>query len=56
MEVNETVQWQVEGMECSNCAISIQKYLEKKGMKNVKVKYANGDVSFDKGGLNNKED
>jgi len=42
----ENVQWKVEGMDCSNCAITIHKYLEKKGMKNVKVNFANGDVSF----------
>ena len=33
MEVKETIQWQVEGMDCSSCAISIKKFLEKKGMK-----------------------
>ena len=42
----ETVQWKVEGMDCSNCALTIHKYLEKKGMKDVKVNFANGDVSF----------
>src|SRR5688572_226588 len=42
----ENVQWKIEGMDCSNCAITIHKYLEKKGMKNVKVNFANGDVSF----------
>ncbi|HZI54817.1 MAG TPA: cation-translocating P-type ATPase, partial [Chitinophagaceae bacterium] len=42
----ETVQWKVEGMDCSNCAITIHKYLEKKGMKDVKVNFASGDVSF----------
>jgi len=43
----ETVQWKVEGMDCNTCAISIHKYLEKQGMKNVKVNYASGDVIFD---------
>jgi Cu+-exporting ATPase len=43
----ETVQWKVEGMDCNTCAINIHKYLEKKGMKNVKVNYATGDVMFD---------
>jgi len=42
----ENVQWKVEGMDCSNCAITIHKYLEKKGVNNVKVNFANGDVSF----------
>lgn len=34
-------------MDCNTCAINIHKYLEKKGMKNVKVNYATGDVMFD---------
>lgn len=43
----ETVQWKVEGMDCNTCAINIHKYLEKQGMKNVKVNFATGDVIFD---------
>ena len=43
----EKVQWKVEGMDCTNCALTIRKYLEKKGMKNVKVNFATGDVRFD---------
>jgi len=46
----EKVQWKVEGMDCSNCALTIHKYLQKEGMKNVKVNFANGDVSFDMNG------
>ena len=46
----EKVQWKVEGMDCTTCALNIHKYLEKKGMKNVKVNFATGDVSFDKNG------
>lgn len=42
-----TVQWKVEGMDCTTCALNIHKYLEKKGMKNVKVNFATGDVIFD---------
>jgi Cu+-exporting ATPase len=42
----DNVQWKVEGMDCSNCALTIHKYLKKKGMKDVKVNFANGDVSF----------
>lgn len=37
-------------MDCNTCAINIHKYLEKKGMKNVKVNYATGDVIFDVSG------
>ncbi|MBI1343140.1 MAG: cadmium-translocating P-type ATPase [Terrimonas sp.] len=43
----EQVQWKVEGMDCNTCALNIHKYLEKKGMKNVKVNFATGDVIFD---------
>lgn len=45
----KTVNWKVEGMTCSNCALTIHKYLEKEGMADVKVSLASGDVSF---GLN----
>jgi Cu+-exporting ATPase len=51
----EKVQWKVEGMDCSNCALTIHKYLEKEGMKNVKVNFANGDVLFDTNGSLTKE-
>lgn len=40
-------EWKVEGMDCNTCAINIHKYLEKQGMKNVKVNFATGDVIFE---------
>jgi P-type Cu+ transporter len=43
----EKVQWKVEGMDCNTCALNINKYLKKQGMKNVKVNFATGDVIFD---------
>ncbi len=43
----EKIQWKVEGMDCTTCALNIHKYLEKQGMKNVKVNFATGDVMFD---------
>src|ERR1700733_15720364 len=43
----EKVEWQVEGMSCTNCALTISKYLQKEGMKNVNVNFIGGDVSFD---------
>lgn len=46
----EKIQWKVEGMDCSNCALTIRKYLEKEGMKDVRVNFATGDVSFDMNG------
>ena len=46
----ETVNWKVEGMSCSNCALTIGNYLKKEGLQNVKVNLIGGDVSFDKNG------
>src|SRR6185312_8982866 len=46
----ETINWKVEGMSCATCALTIGKYLEKKGGRNVKVSLASGDVSFDLNG------
>lgn len=45
----EKVNWKVEGMTCSNCALTISKYLEKQGLKNVKVNPIDGNVSFETG-------
>src|SRR6266545_3853826 len=36
--------------EFSNCALTIQKYLEEKGLENVRVNFIGGDVSFDLNG------
>jgi len=43
----DRVNWKVEGMTCSNCAVTIGKYLEKQGMSNVKVNLVGGEVVFD---------
>lgn len=52
----EQVQWKVEGMDCTTCALNIHKYLEKKGQKNIKVNFATGHVSFEmNGGATEKE-
>ncbi|MES1220391.1 MAG: cation-translocating P-type ATPase [Bacteroidota bacterium] len=51
----EKIQWKVEGMDCSNCALTIHKYLEKQGGQNVKVNFGNGDVSFDINGTTTEE-
>jgi P-type Cu+ transporter len=51
----ETVQWKVDGMDCTNCALTIRMYLEKQGMKNVKVNFGTGDVAFDMNGENKEE-
>lgn len=45
----EKVEWKVEGMTCSNCALTISKYLKKEGLKDVSVDVIDGDVSFEAG-------
>jgi P-type Cu+ transporter len=42
----QKIAWKVEGMTCSNCALSISKFLEKQGMQEVKVNPVDGNVSF----------
>ena len=51
----EKIQWRVEGMDCSNCALTIHTFLQKEGMKNVKVNFASGDVSFEMNGEHTAE-
>lgn len=46
----EKVNLKIEGMSCTNCALSIQKYLEGKGLENVKVNFIGGEASFDVNG------
>lgn len=46
----EKVEWQVEGMTCSNCALTVKDYLAKEGMADIKVNAINGAVSFIKAG------
>lgn len=46
----EKVNWKVEGMSCTNCALTINNYLNDKGLQNVKVNFIGGDVSFDMNG------
>jgi len=44
----EKIDWKVEGMTCSNCALSISKFLKKEGMADIKVNPLDGTVSFQK--------
>jgi Cu+-exporting ATPase len=44
--MDQLISIQVEGMTCSNCALSITKSLEKKGAKNVSANAASGEVNF----------
>lgn len=44
--MEKTVSTVVEGMTCGNCALTISRLLEKKGMKNISANAASGAVSF----------
>ncbi len=43
----EKVNWKIEGMSCTNCALTVDKFLQGKGMQQVKVNFMGGDVSFE---------
>ncbi|MBX3240539.1 MAG: cadmium-translocating P-type ATPase [Chitinophagaceae bacterium] len=42
----QDIHWRVDGMDCTNCALTVRRYLEKEGAENVKVNFVDGDVSF----------
>ena len=46
----EKIRWKVEGMDCSNCALTIRRYLEKEDARNISVNFVDGDVAFDLNG------
>lgn len=52
----ETINWKVDGMTCSNCALTISKYLQKEGLQDVKVNPIGGDVSFSMNNVTIQED
>jgi len=52
----EKVDWKVEGMDCTNCALTINRYLQKAGMQSVKVNFIGGEVSFEMNGNKTKEE
>lgn len=43
----ETMNWQVEGMTCANCALTISNYLTKEGQQHVQVNPVSGEVHFE---------
>ena len=45
----EKIQWKVDGMHCANCALTINKYLQKQGASNVSVNPIDGNVAFEIG-------
>ena len=52
----EKIDWKVEGMTCTNCALTINRYLEKEGLKDVNVNFIGGEVSFELNGNKSKEE
>ncbi|MFT4061445.1 MAG: cation-translocating P-type ATPase [Edaphocola sp.] len=44
--MEQTIQCRIEGMTCGNCALTVSKYLQKQGMKDVSAIAATGEVSF----------
>lgn len=46
MEKEELIELQVSGMHCNNCAMSVHKLLEKKGLHDIYVDFANDEVKF----------
>ena len=51
----EKIQWKVDGMSCTNCALSIHKYLQKEGIDEPKVSFMDGEIQFDLPEAVNKE-
>ena len=43
----ENIQWKVDGMSCTNCALSIHKYLSSQGIHEPKVNFMEGEVQFE---------
>ncbi|MBK8703829.1 MAG: cadmium-translocating P-type ATPase [Saprospiraceae bacterium] len=43
---NPIIEWKVEGMDCNNCATSISRFLERKGLQDVFVNFQTGEVRF----------
>lgn len=48
----EKVNWKVEGMTCSNCALSVNKVLQKQGMHKISVNPISGEVFFETASAN----
>lgn len=43
----KNIELKVEGMDCANCALSITRFLERKGLQHIDVNFATGDVRFE---------
>ncbi len=46
MEEGKKISWDIGGMDCNACAVSITRVLEKNGMQGVRVDFAGGTAKF----------
>ena len=46
---NDIVELKVEGMTCNNCAASLNRFLERKGVEDVYVNFQTKEVRYRKG-------
>src|SRR6202012_5369190 len=44
--MEQTIHCKVDGMTCGNCALTITRFLEKRGMTDVSANSASGEVNF----------
>ncbi|MEJ7588267.1 MAG: cation-translocating P-type ATPase [Ferruginibacter sp.] len=51
----EKVAWKVEGMTCTNCALTINQYLKKEGLSDIIVNFIGSEVTFGLDDRNSKE-
>ncbi len=45
----QSIEWKVDGMDCANCATSITRFLERKGLEDVYVNFSTREVRFRSG-------
>ncbi|MEL6674221.1 MAG: cation-translocating P-type ATPase [Bacteroidota bacterium] len=47
LQTKHTIDWEVDGMTCHNCALSVEQFLHKQGAEQVWVNFSEGKVSFE---------
>lgn len=45
-EANQSLEWEVTGMTCTTCAMTVTKYLERLGLTHIVVNHATNEVKF----------
>lgn len=46
MKTDKPIELKIEGMTCTNCALGVQKYLQKQGLEDASVSFANAEATF----------